>query len=106
MFGLARADVEGRIESRLRNTPWISYAELLEAARSAGGLPAPGGEKQTIPTTLEERLKGQRADALLATLEQALGELDSQRRILIEKTRPYDAAIARVAKCPSLVAVS
>ncbi len=106
VFGLARADVEGRIESRLRNTPWISYAELLEAAKSAGGIPAPDGEKQTAPTTLEERLKGQRADQLLATLELALRELDSERRSLIEKTRPYDAAIARVAKCPSLVAAS
>lgn len=106
VFGLARADVEGRIESRLRNTPWLSYAELLEAAKSAGGIPAPDGEKQTAPTTLEERLKGQRADALLNTLEQALRNLDSERRILIERTRPYDAAIARVAKCPSLVAAS
>lgn len=106
VFGLARADVEGRIESRLRNTPWLSYAELLEAAKSAGGIPAPDGEKQTAPTTLEERLKGQRADQLLNSLEQTLRDLDSQRRILIEKTRPYDAAIARVAKCPSLVAAS
>ncbi len=108
VFGAARAAVEGRIESRMRNIPALDYRELLKQALAAGKVPEPEAKPQGEDSgQADARLKSPRSAAdVLSELETSLAALDGQRRKLIAATRPYDAALNRVAKCPDLVATA
>lgn len=108
VFGAARAAVEGRVESRMRNIPALDYRELLKQALAAGKVPEPEAKPQAeVSGEADARLKSLRtAEEVLSELETSLAALDGQRRKLILATRPYDAALNRVAKCPDLVATA